>query len=70
MVKNQTKKEVWRNVKGFEGYQVSNLGRVRNKSGRLLTPTVQGRHAYIRMRNDGETHKLRVEEVRKQSFSK
>lgn len=69
-MKNQTKKEIWRNVKGFTGYQVSNLSRVRNKNGRILTPLVQGNHAYIRMSNDGTSYKLKVEEVRKNSFSK
>lgn len=35
----QTDKEIWKDVKGFPGYQVSNLGRVKNvKKDVLLTP--------------------------------
>lgn len=30
------KKEAWKQVKGFPGYKVSDLGRVKNKAGRVL----------------------------------
>lgn len=30
--------EEWKNIKGYEWYQVSNLGRVRNANGRILAP--------------------------------
>lgn len=29
--------EEWRDIKGYEWYQVSNLGRVRNHNGRILS---------------------------------
>ena len=28
--------EEWRDIEGYEGYKVSNLGRVRNSDGRIL----------------------------------
>ena len=35
--------ELWKPVKGYEGYEVSNKGRVRNKSGRILKEMDNGR---------------------------
>lgn len=36
--------EEWRNIKDYENYEVSNLGRVRNKNGKILKQ--QLRHGY------------------------
>ena len=33
-------KEQWRPIVGWQGYEVSNLGRVRNASGRVLKPQI------------------------------
>ena len=36
--------ELWKDIKGYEGkYQVSNIGRVRNTSGKVLTQKTQNR---------------------------
>lgn len=32
--------EEWKDIKGYEWYQVSNLGRVRNSEGRILASNV------------------------------
>lgn len=35
--------EIWKDIKGYEGlYQISNLGRVRNKKGRILKQSFDG----------------------------
>lgn len=31
-------KEIWKNIKDFEHYQISNFGNIKNTYGRLLTP--------------------------------
>lgn len=63
------KKEVWRNVQGFDNYQVSNLGNVRNTNGRVLTPQLQSGKYYIRMQKNNVSTKVQVENVRKSAFS-
>jgi hypothetical protein len=40
-------KEIWKNVVGFEDYQVSSLGNVRNKRGRILKLTVADMGYYV-----------------------
>ena len=40
--------EEWRNIKDFENYQVSNLGRVRNKRGTIIKSFDNG-HGYLRI---------------------
>lgn len=45
-------KEIWKDIVGYEGYQVSNLGRVRNKKGKILTlklskPTKRSNIGYL-----------------------
>lgn len=40
-------KEVWKNIEGYEGYQVSNTGKVRNaKSGKILKPEIINKGYY------------------------
>lgn len=75
MSKNQQvkmKKEIWKSVKGFENYKVSNLSRVKSTMGkeeRILTPVVQSGRSYIRMSKDKKSVKLPLEQVRKEAFS-
>ena len=48
--------ETWKDVVGFDGlYQVSNLGNVKNKNGRLLKPQ-QRRHGYLSVWLYGKDH--------------
>ena len=36
--KNKIKGELWEKIKGYPGYQISTIGRVKNKTGRILKP--------------------------------
>lgn len=75
--------EIWKDVKDFEGYQVSNLGRVRSlerpiyrKNGRLhyiqkeniLKPFNGGNYLSISFRDNGKTVKKRVHRVVAKAF--
>ena len=55
--------EEWKDIKGYEGlYQVSNLGNVRNKMGKLLKPFRKGKygHAMIGLSKDNKSSKFQV----------
>ena len=44
-------KTIWKQVKGFEDYQVSNMGEVRNKDGKVLHQIDNGRgYKFVRLR--------------------
>ena len=30
--------EIWKNIKGFENYKISNYGRIKNKDNKILKP--------------------------------
>lgn len=34
-------KEIWKNISGFEDYQISNLGNIKGKKGNVLKPQLQ-----------------------------
>lgn len=54
--------EIWKNVIGFENYEVSNLGNVRNKSGRILKQSVNLR-GYCQVILYSGTHNSRKAKV-------
>lgn len=63
--------EAWRPVVGFETrYEVSNLGRMRNKSGHLLTPSPTGRtmHLVVTFWQDGKHHTRLVHQLVLEAF--
>lgn len=33
-------KEIWKPVKGFENYEISNLGNIRNSDKKILSPQI------------------------------
>lgn len=51
--------EEWKTIKGYEDYQVSNLGRVKSlkyKTEKILTPRqnkIKGRYLYVILCRDG-----------------
>lgn len=48
-------KEVWKDIKGFEHYQVSNLGNVKSVAGvneRILTPAISNKRKCVRLYKD------------------
>lgn len=56
--------EEWREVPGFPGYAVSDQGRVRGKSGRVLRPdTTRGGYLRVTMRQDGADARRSVHRV-------
>ena len=62
--------ETWRPVRGFEGYEVSNEGRVRNeKFGNILTPYIDARGiVQVTLRKDGKTHIKRARRLVAEAF--
>ena len=43
-------KEIWKDIEGFPGYQVSNQGRVKNKkTGHVLKPQINNRSGYYQV---------------------
>ena len=50
-------KEIWKEIKDFNNYQISNLGRVKNNFGKILKP--QLRHGYYDIGLYNEEYKLR-----------
>jgi hypothetical protein len=48
--------EEWRHLDGYENYEVSSFGQVRNKNtGRILKPTNQGGYSYVGLSLNGKT---------------
>lgn len=47
--------EIWKSVKGHDGYEVSTLGEVRNKkTGRILRQSLNRKDGYLRVGLDGK----------------
>ncbi len=42
--------EQWKDIVGFEGYQISDWGNVRNKKGKILSLITDERHGHIRQK--------------------
>lgn len=59
----------WKDIKGFEGYQVSSHGEIRNKEGKILSP-YQNKKGYLKIGlfKDGKLHKKRVNRLVAESF--
>lgn len=49
-------KEEFRTVIEFEDYEISNLGTLRNKYGKILKPTITGGYHRAFLRKNGKTH--------------
>ena len=48
-------KEVWKTAKGYKGrYQVSSLGRVRNKDEKVLAAYIRNGYSYVKLYKKGE----------------
>ena len=65
--------EIWKDIKEYPGYQVSNLGRIKSfkqsKEGRILKPKVSGGYMGIDFRKDGKTYYGLVHRVVLSTFS-
>lgn len=61
--------EEWRPVQGYEGiYEVSDAGRIRNVSGRVLKPQLQNGYYYIGLAKDGKVKRYRLHRLVALSF--
>ena len=62
--------EIWKIIKGFENYEVSTLGRVRNKNtGRVLKGFDNGLgYSQVALRLNGKTNKKRVHRLVAKAF--
>lgn len=52
--------EQWRTIDGYEDYEVSDYGRVRNKNGRILSPYIVNGYLKVGMMKNGINKKERV----------
>ncbi|QOR58314.1 HNH endonuclease [uncultured phage cr106_1] len=62
--------EIWKDIVGYEGlYKVSNLGRIKNKKDRLLSP-YHNTNGYISvdLYKNGKVNKLRVHRIVAEAF--
>ena len=62
--------EEYKIIKGFENYEVSNLGNVRNnKTGRILKPGIDGRGYYkVNLCSDGKQYTKRIHKLVAEAF--
>ena len=61
--------ELWKDIKGFEGYQVSSQGNIRNKLGKILSP-YQNKKGYLKVGlfKDGKLYKKRINRLVAEAF--
>lgn len=61
--------EEWRTVKGFPRYEVSNLGRVRNSSGREMTPSTSVRgYLVVGLRRNGKSYTKTIHRILAETY--
>lgn len=66
---DQEAMEVWKPIKDFEDYEVSDCGRVRNKDGRTLKPYVNHKgYLKVGLFKSGKCHKKRVHRLVAEAF--
>jgi hypothetical protein len=52
--------EEWKDIPGFENYQASNLGAIRNQNGHIMTPIVTEKGYLIVNLRDKDNSKLKI----------
>ena len=53
--------EVWKDIEGFENYQISTWGNVRNRKGQVLKPYYNSKgYLKIGLTKNGKSHKKRI----------
>lgn len=61
--------EIWKDIKGFEGsYQASSNGRIRNKKGRTIKPTLRGDYLKVSLYKNGRAKQLSVHRIIAETF--
>ena len=65
--------EIWKDIKEYPGYQVSNLGQIKSfkqsKEGRILKPKISAGYAGIDFRKDGKSYYGLVHRIVLSTFS-
>ena len=64
--------EIWKEINGFEGYKVSNLGRIINSKGKQIKPFKKGNygHGMVSLSKNGKSKKFQVHRLVAQAFIK
>lgn len=61
--------EIWLSINGFETYQVSSWGRIRNADGQILKPYKSEKgYLKVELHKNGKGHKRRVHRLVAESF--
>ena len=62
-------REVWKDILGYEGiYQVSNLGRIKNSKGRILTTKTTGNYNHILLCKNGKRENFTIHKLVAMAF--
>ena len=61
-------KEVWKTIEDFPSYEVSNLGRVRNKKTSKLLTLIPDKDGYLRVHLNNDKNVKRVHRLVAQAF--
>lgn len=63
-------KEIWKDIPGFEEYQVSSLGRVRSLKGtiRVLSQSKSSRYCQVTLFREGERHYRKIHRLVAEAF--
>lgn len=61
--------EIWKDIEGFDGYQISTWGNVRNKHGQILKPYRNDKgYLKIGLMKNGKNHKKRINRLVAKAF--
>lgn len=61
--------EVWKDIEGYENYQVSNIGRVKNAKGQILKPDIKRNgHHMVCLWNHNKKKNMLVHRLTAQAF--
>ena len=57
-----SRSELWKSIIGYEDYQISNFGRVRNKRGKILKPFKKGKygHSMVGLSKNNKSKKFQI----------
>lgn len=68
-LKLELMEEIWKDIENYEGYQVGNLGRIKNREGKIKTTYIQNKGYYcVSIYADGKTHHPTVHRLVAQAF--
>lgn len=61
--------EIWKDIKGYSTYQVSNLGRVKSlKRGIILTPRTTSKYAQVILSKFGKSKEVSIHRIMTEAF--